>query len=285
MNEHVVICPKFYRSDGLKEALLIHDVLQAEGIPSAVYPLFISLNTPEVQRLLERVPLAQSLESARLLIAIGGDGTVLFLARRSMEYQIPVIGVNLGDKGFLAELDGTDMAPLIAAARGDFRESHRMMLDVQLVRNGVVVYEDTALNDVVLKSVHNCIAVTTKIRNEVTNRFCGDGIIVATPTGSTGYSLSAGGPIVEPEAENMVITPLAAHLLSAKAFVVSGNREVEITADRVRGRPTVISVDGNDAIDFLSGDELIVRKSQHETIIADMQLRPFYERMLDILSR
>ncbi len=285
MNEQVVICPNFYRDDGFKEALLIHDVLQAEGIPSAVYPLFISLNTPEVQRLLERVPLAQSLESARLLIAIGGDGTVLFLARRSMEYQIPVIGVNLGDKGFLAELDGTDMAPLIAAARGDFRESHRMMLDVQLVRNGDVVYEDTALNDVVLKSVHNCIAVTTKIRNEVTNRFCGDGIIVATPTGSTGYSLSAGGPIVEPEAENMVITPLAAHLLSAKAFVVSGNREVEITADRVRGRPTVISVDGNDAIDFLSGDELIVRKSQHETIIADMQLRPFYERMLDILSR
>ena len=285
MNEQVVICPNFYRDDGFKEALLIHDVLQAEGIPSAVYTLFISLNTPEVQRLLERVPLAQSLESARLLIAIGGDGTVLFLARRSMEYQIPVIGVNLGDKGFLAELDGTDMAPLIAAARGDFRESHRMMLDVQLVRNGEVVYEDTALNDVVLKSVHNCIAVTTKIRNEVTNRFCGDGIIVATPTGSTGYSLSAGGPIVEPEAENMVITPLAAHLLSAKAFVVSGNREVEITADRVRGRPTVISVDGNDAIDFLSGDELIVRKSQHETIIADMQLRPFYERMLDILSR
>ena len=285
MNEQVVICPNFYRDDGFKEALLIHDVLQAEGIPSADYPLFISLNTPEVQRLLERVPLAQSLESARLLIAIGGDGTVLFLARRSMEYQIPVIGVNLGDKGFLSELDGTDMAPLIAAARGDFRESHRMMLDVQLVRNGEVVYEDTALNDVVLKSVHNCIAVTTKIRNEVTNRFCGDGIIVATPTGSTGYSLSAGGPIVEPEAENMVITPLAAHLLSAKAFVVSGNREVEITADRVRGRPTVISVDGNDAIDFLSGDELIVRKSQHETIIADMQLRPFYERMLDILSR
>ena len=121
MNEQVVICPNFYRDDGFKEALLIHDVLQAEGIPSAVYPLFISLNTPEVQRLLERVPLAQSLESARLLIAIGGDGTVLFLARRSMEYQIPVIGVNLGDKGFLAELDGTDMSPLIAAARGDFR--------------------------------------------------------------------------------------------------------------------------------------------------------------------
>lgn len=248
-------------------------------------PLFVDLDAPEVKELGKWVPVVSHPSQACLLIAIGGDGTVLHLARRSVEHQIPVIGVNLGDKGFLAELDGADMDTLLAAARGNFRKSHRMMLDVQLLRDGEVVFEDTALNDVVLKSVHNCITVTTMIRNEVVNRFCGDGVIIATPTGSTGYSLSAGGPIVEPEAQNMIITPLAAHLLSAKAFVVSGNRELEITADRVRGRPTVISVDGNDAIDFHSGDELIVRRSQHETIIADMQLRPFYERMMDILSR
>ena len=231
------------------------------------------------------MPLARALAPADLLIAIGGDGTVLNLARRSMEYQIPIIGVNFGDKGFLAELDGTEMDSLISAAKGNFRESHRMMLDVKLMRDGKVVYEDTALNDVVLKSVHNCIAVTTRILGQVASRFAGDGLIIATPTGSTGYSLSAGGPIVEPEARNMIVTPLAAHLLSAKAYVVSPNRELEITADRVRGRPTVITVDGNDVVDFFAGDELIVRRSAHETIIADLQLRPFYERMLDILSR
>lgn len=159
-----------------------------------------------------------------------------------------------------------------------------MMLDIKLMREGKAVYEETALNDVVLKSVHNCIAVTTSLRGQVIARFAGDGLIIATPTGSTGYSLSAGGPIVEPEAKNMIVTPLAAHLLSAKPFVVSANRELEITADRVRGRPTVISVDGNEAVDFYAGDELIVCRSTHETIIADLQLRPFYERMLDILG-
>lgn len=284
MTNHVVICPNPYRDIDFAHAIKIHKALAEEGITSAAFPLFVPFSAPEVTKLSAVMPLAVSLSPADLLIAIGGDGTVLNLARRSMETQIPIIGVNFGDKGFLAELDGTQMDALIHAAKGNFRESHRMMLDVKLVRNEEVVYEDTALNDVVLKSVHNCIAVTTRILGQVSTRFAGDGIIIATPTGSTGYSLSAGGPIVEPEAKNMIVTPLAAHLLSAKAFVVSPNRELEITADRVRGRPTVVSVDGNDAVDFFAGDELIIRRSEHETIIADLQLRPFYERMLEILS-
>lgn len=285
MTNHVVICPNPYRDIDFAYTIQIYKALADVGITSAAFPLFVPFSAPEVTKLSAVMPLAVSLSPADLLIAIGGDGTVLNLARRSMAYQIPIIGVNFGDKGFLAELDGTEMDSLIDAARGNFRESHRMMLDVKLLRNGKVVYEDTALNDVVLKSVHNCIAVTTRILGQVASRFAGDGLIVATPTGSTGYSLSAGGPIVEPEAQNMIVTPLAAHLLSAKAYVVSARRELEITADRVRGRPTVVTVDGNDVVDFFAGDELIVRRSDHETIIADLQLRPFYERMLDILSR
>ncbi len=285
MTNHVVICPNPYRDIGFEYTIKIHNALAQNGITSTAFPLFVPFSAPEVVKLSTVMPLARALAPADLLIAIGGDGTVLNLARRSMEYQIPIIGVNFGDKGFLAELDGTEMDSLISAAKGNFRESHRMMLDVKLMRDGKVVYEDTALNDVVLKSVHNCIAVTTRILGQVASRFAGDGLIIATPTGSTGYSLSAGGPIVEPEARNMIVTPLAAHLLSAKAYVVSPNRELEITADRVRGRPTVITVDGNDVVDFFAGDELIVRRSAHETIIADLQLRPFYERMLDILSR
>lgn len=285
MSERVVICPNPYRDEEFHQTIEIYHALCQAGIFSEVYPLFMAPTTPRIQRLAAQVPLTEELVPAALLIAIGGDGTVLHLARKSIEDQIPVIGVNFGDKGFLAELDGTDMESLIAASQGKFWISHRMMLDVKLLRDNHVIYEDTALNDVVLKSVHNCITVTTKIRGQVANRFSGDGIIVATPTGSTGYSLSAGGPIVEPEAQNMIVTPLSAHLLSARPFVVSPKRELEITADRLRGRPTVISVDGNDAIDFYRGDVLIVRRSSHETLIADMRLRPFYERMLDILSR
>lgn len=284
MTNHVVICPNPYRDIDFAQTIKIHHALSEKGISSMAFPLFVPFSAPEVVKLSETIPLTETLAPADLLITIGGDGTVLHLARRSKESRIPIIGVNFGDKGFLAELDGTDMDALIAAAEGKFRESHRMMLDIKLMREGKVVYEETALNDVVLKSVHNCIAVTTSIHGQVVARFAGDGLIIATPTGSTGYSLSAGGPIVEPEAKNMIVTPLAAHLLSAKPFVVSANRELTITADRVRGRPTVISVDGNDAVDFYAEDELIVCKSTHETIIADMQLRPFYERMLDILG-
>lgn len=286
MTDRVVICPNPYRDDQFQQTIKIHHTLVREGIPNAVFPLFMDESSPRIQQLGKLVPLTDSLAPAGLLVAIGGDGTVLHVARRSLENSIPVIGVNFGDKGFLAELDGEDMDTLVKAAHGHFWGSHRMMLDVKLVRNGEVIYEDTALNDVVLKSIHNCISVTTKILGQVATRFSGDGIIIATPTGSTGYSLSAGGPIVEPEARNMIVTPLAAHLLSARAFVVSAaNREMEITAERVRGRPTVISVDGNDAIDFHSGDKLLVRKSEHETIIADMRLRSFYERTVEILSQ
>lgn len=284
MTKHVVICPNPYRDIHFAQTIKIHRALKEKGISSAAFPLFVPFSDPEVVKLSKEIPLTETLDPADLLITIGGDGTVLHLARRSKESQIPIIGVNFGDKGFLAELDGTDMDALVAAAEGKFRESHRMMLDIKLMREGKAVYEETALNDVVLKSVHNCIAVTTSLRGQVIARFAGDGLIIATPTGSTGYSLSAGGPIVEPEAKNMIVTPLAAHLLSAKPFVVSANRELEITADRVRGRPTVISVDGNEAVDFYAGDELIVCRSTHETIIADLQLRPFYERMLDILG-
>lgn len=285
MAKHVVICPNPYRDMNFENAIRIYKVLEAAGIDSAVYPLFVSHEEPEVQELSKKVPLPDPHKPASLLIALGGDGTVLHLARKSIGEQVPVIGVNFGDKGFLAELDAEDMDSLIEAAKGNFWESHRMMLDIQLVRNGAVVHKDTALNDVVLKSVHNVIEVTTRVRGQVATRWCGDGIIVSTPTGATGYSLSAGGPIVEPEAQNVIVTPLAAHLLSAKALVLAADGELEITAGRIRGRPTVISVDGNDAIDFYSGDKLIIRKSDHETIIADMRLHSFYERILDILSR
>jgi len=285
VTDRVVICPNPYRDNHFQQTIKIHQALSREGISTAAFPLFMDFDAPRIRRLSEQVPLTYSLAPARLLVAIGGDGTVLHVARRSVEDRIPVIGVNFGDKGFLAELDRADMDALIKAARGEFWESHRMMLDVKLMRNGEVVYQDVALNDVVLKSIHNCITVTSKIMGQVATKFSGDGIIIATPTGSTGYSLSAGGPIVEPEAQNMIVTPLAAHLLSAKAFVLSANWAMEITADRVRGRPTVISVDGNEAIDFHSGDKLLVRKSEHETIIADMRLRPFYERTVEILSQ
>ena len=152
-----------------------------------------------------------------------------------------------------------------------------MLQDVQLVRNGEVVYEDTALNDVVLKSVHNCIAETTKIRNEVTNRFCGDGIIVATPTGSTGYSLSAGGPIVEPEAKNIIITPICAHEIGSRCIVASDNRVISVEQIQNARRNAFLSVDGGRAVRLNMGDVATIKKSHLETRLVRLKERSFYD--------
>jgi len=284
MNKYAVICPNPYRDIGFKHTLHIYDALTAAGVRCAVHPLFESYDSPEIIALSEEVEVVEDIWDADLLISLGGDGTVLHLARKTIRLHTPIIGINCGDKGFLAELDGPHINILLDALQGKYRESRRMMLDVTLYRDGKVAYQDIALNDVVLKSVHNVIAVKATVQGQTVCKFSGDGIIIATPTGATGYSLSAGGPIVEPEANAILVTPLAAHLLSAKPQVVSDKRSLEITADRLRGRPTVITVDGNEPIDFISGDKLVIRKSDHETVIADMQLRPFYERVMDILS-
>ena len=285
MGKYAVICPNPYRDIDFKNTLYIYDALCDAGIKCAVYPLFEDINSPVVQTLKNRVDLVEDIWDADLLISLGGDGTVLHLARKTMKLETPIIGINCGDKGFLAELDGPHVDLLLDAVNGNYRQSDRMMLDVSLYRNDEVVYQDTALNDVVLKSVYSCIAVKAEIQGQMVCKFNGDGLIVSTPTGSTGYSLSAGGPIVEPEASAILVTPLAAHLLSAKPQVLSDQRVLEITADRLRGKPTVITVDGNDTIDFLEGDKLVIRKSEYKTVIADMQLRPFNERVMDILSR
>ena len=284
MNKYVVICPNPYRDVGFKYTLHIYDALTNAGVRCGVHPLFESFDSPEIVALAKEVEVVEEFWDADLLISLGGDGTVLHLARKSIQLSTPIIGINCGDKGFLAELDGPYIDILLSAIRGEYRESRRMMLDVTLYRDGKVAYQDMALNDVVLKSVHNVIAVKASVQGQTVCKFSGDGIIIATPTGATGYSLSAGGPIVEPEANAILVTPLAAHLLSAKPQVVSDKRVLEITADRLRGRPTVITVDGNEPIDFISGDRLVIRKSDHETVIAGMQLRPFYERVMDILS-
>ena len=285
MNKYVVICPNPYRDIDYKYTLYIYDQLTAAGVRCAVHPLFEGYETPAVQALSQEVTVVENIWDADLLISLGGDGTVLHLARATMKMQTPIIGINCGDKGFLAELDGPHIPLILEAINGKYRISERMMLDVTLYRNDEVIYQDTALNDVVLKSVYNCITVKAEIQGQEVCRFSGDGLIVSTPTGSTGYSLSAGGPIVEPEARAILVTPLAAHLLTAKPQVLSDQRVLDITADRLRGRPTVVTVDGNDTIDFIAGDRLVIRKSDHVTVIADMQLRPFYERVMDILSR
>jgi NAD+ kinase len=177
----------------------------------------------------------------------------------------------------MANLEPEQLPLVVKAARGEYRISRRMMLEVELRRDGQVICVDHALNDVVLHGYGDCIGLTTWCNGDRVSHFSGDGIILSTPTGSTGYSMSAGGPIVEPEAENIIISPICPHVMGARTFVLDPSRTVRVTAERLHGRRAYLAVDGISVADLAAGDEIYVKKSVHETRMADLCVKSFYE--------
>ena len=228
--KRVILCPNPYRDKGLTAAKAAEEILRSAGL-SAVYCLPFKPEGGEGQFSVPCRPLQQELRRSDLVIAFGGDGTILHLARAASMRGIPVLGVNLGSLGFMSDLELSELALLKNLAAGRYRKEKRMMLDVSVLREGRTVYTGGALNDAVVTKG----AMARVVRLQVTagedqlGIFSGDGVVVATPTGSTGYSLSAGGPIVEPTAQNFVISPICAHTVFSKSFVLSAAGTVTVT--------------------------------------------------------
>ena len=151
-----------------------------------------------------------------------------------------------------------------------------MMLDVTLLRQGKTLLQDTVLNDVAVNGIANAIRIRAAGDDSVITEFSGDGIICATPTGSTAYSMSAGGPLVEPTARNIILTPICAHALMSRSFVLAPERRVELIPTDLRGKRAVLSLDGR-PIELQHGDKLQVTCSKHETLLARVSGRSFYD--------
>lgn len=264
----VVLCPNPFRDSGLGLAERTRILLVSAGFEVVMSPVFSDLNIP---------PLSESIRGASLVVAFGGDGTFLHVARSVMGRDIPLLCVNMGEKGFMATLEPDNIALVLSAARGEYRPSRRMLADVTLTREGTVIYRDTALNDAVIKSPLNCIDCKVSSDGDVISHFSGDGVIVSTPTGSTAYSMSAGGPIVEPEAEAILVTSICAHVMAAASFVLSPERCVRVEPERLRGRCALLSVDGGEGVELAGGDYITVRRSPDRIIFADMGLKSFYD--------
>ncbi len=272
MKGKIIISPNPYRDRGLAVTARIKALLEAAGFKTVVSPVFVE--TPENSSML---PLSRALAGASLLVSVGGDGTFLAVARQAVDMDIPLLGVNMGTKGFMAGLEPEDVELVVRAAAGEYRPSSRMLLSVELVRGDGESLTDVALNDAVVKSDVNCIGIEVAADEVDITTYSGDGVIASTPTGSTAYSMSAGGPIVEPEADNLIVTPICAHELSARSFVLSPERTVTLRPDRLRGRRAVLSVDGGEPVELCPGDEVRVRRSERRIVIADMGVRSFYE--------
>ncbi len=224
-----------------------------------------------------------------VLVVLGGDGTILRAARAAAPHGLPILGVNLGGFGFLAEVGDRKVGEaLIRLLEGDYQLDERMMLQAQVLRHGRPVKESLALNDfVVTKSGYaRLLRLRTEVNGEHLATYLADGLIVATPTGSTAYSLSAGGPIVHPDVDVIVLTPISAHTLNARAVVVSGSDVIQIRVQPVGAPPppAVLTVDGQEGFPLDPDDEVRVERSPHSARLIRLGRDGFYSRLRAKLS-
>lgn len=281
----IALCPNPFRDNGLVLTLKAAELLKDAGFESLICPVYSDDASEVLPKGIEYSELGVIEDSCTLAVVIGGDGTILSVVRALGGGRLPVLGVNLGTKGFMTALEPEEYELILNAAKGEYKISRRMMIDVKLRRNNEVIYCDRALNDVVVHGYGDCVNLTAWCNGDRITNFSGDGVILATPTGSTGYSMSAGGPIVEPDAENIILSPICAHVMCMRSFVLSPDRTVVIRTEKLHSRKAYLSVDGNWATDLENGDELVVTKSPEYTIMANMGLRSFYEIAYDKLTR
>ena len=277
----IVLSPNPYRDRGLRSAQYAKRVLERSGVESVICLPF-ELDEGSHLELPAELPLgdlSRELEGADMLICFGGDGTILHSAREATAKQIPVLGVNLGSIGFMAELEHNELSLLSRLAGGRFDVERRMMLDVTVRREGSPVFTELALNDAVVTkgAVARVLDLEVSGDRMVISSFSGDGLVVATPTGSTAYSMAAGGPIVEPTAENIIITPICAHSFHAKPFVLDSGRTVGVRLAPVGKKTAYLSVDGGRAFRIQPGDWVECCRSRQVTRLVRLTGRSFYD--------
>ena len=273
----VALCPNPFRDGGLKATLRAKRILEEQGFRTEISPVFKAVSRTELPQVVVTVPIETAVRGACLVVSFGGDGTILRTAQSAAPEGVPVLGVNMGNMGFLAELEEDELDAVAAAAKGEFEPSPRMMLDVELRRGGRAVYSGTALNDAVITGVVHTIKLEAMRGGRKITKFSGDGLIIATPTGSTAYSMSAGGPLVEPAAENFILTPICAHALAIRAFVLAPDGSVEVRIGNLTEKDAVLSLDGGTPINLREGDIVSARKSKYKTILAHVGEKSFYD--------
>lgn len=276
----VVLSPNPYRDRGLKAAQAAEKILRNVGVETVMcLPFQVEGSGVELPKHIRFKSTQEELKSADMLICFGGDGTILHAAKDANACHVPVLGVNLGSVGFMAELEQGELSMLSRLAAGKYTIEERMMLDVVVRREGKTVYSELALNDAAVTKGAVARVVDLEVYGDkvLISSFSADGVLISTPTGSTAYSMSAGGPIVEPTAENIIVTPICPHALSARSFVLGRGRTVSVKLGRMVRKTTYLSVDGGKAFRLNGGDVVEARESKSKTQLVRVTGRTFYE--------
>jgi NAD+ kinase len=219
---------------------------------------------------------------ADIIISLGGDGTFLNIARQVYKSAKPILGINIGSLGFLSEIEIKDIGCSIKdLMAGSFVTSQRMMLQADISRNGRSINRLTALNDFVISrgEISRIVQLRTSINGCYVDTFPGDGVIVSTPTGSTGYSLSAGGPVIDHEEKLILITPICPHTMHARSFVASARSIVKIQVDERNEYECILTADGQKGA-FLKGNDLVtITKSRYTSRMIKMKNNNFFNTL------
>jgi len=204
--------------------------------------------------------------NSELVIVVGGDGTILHAAHSLIQKEIPLLGINLGRLGFLAEISPSEIEKQLGQIlSGEYEEAQRIVLQASLIRDGKTIGSCCAINDVVVhaKQMVRMIEIESRVNKQYVNTLRADGYIVATPTGSTAYALSGGGPILHPNIDAIVLVPICPHTLSNRPIVVDAHSRVEILLSGENRHTALASIDGQIDMDFMPGDTIVIEKCKH----------------------
>ena len=277
--KNIILTPNPYRDKNFQTVRDAADVLRAAGANVKLCLPFEVDRSYELPRDLRFSRLDRELGNAEGVICFGGDGTILHMAKTATRRNLPILGVNIGTMGFMAELESTELDKLSQLVTGDYSLDRRMMLDVTVQRDRDIIFHDICLNDVVITkgAVARIVHLSVYCDKVQAMECSGDGVIIATPTGSTAYNISAGGPIVEPEAKNIIITPICSHDVGTRSIVASDKRVITTEIIRNARRNAYLSVDGGKSLRLNMGDITTVKKSNLETKLIRLKDRSFFD--------
>ncbi|MBM7622770.1 NAD(+)/NADH kinase [Sporohalobacter salinus] len=273
--ERIGLIPNPTKERAIKTVKKVINWLQERGIEYLIEQESAEL----VDELNKSSSCSRMVDEVDLVIVFGGDGTFLNTARNFANAEIPILGVNLGGLGFLTDIELSKLdSALEDLIANRFEIEERMMLEAEVIRKGESIQKVVAVNDVVVTkgSFSRIIKLKTYIDGEYLATYPADGLIVACPTGSTAYSLSAGGPIVNPKLNSLIVTPICPHTLSSRSIITAGDEvvEIEVEADH---EDIKLTVDGQTGLKLISGDRVKIKHSDLVTRLVKLEDYNFYK--------
>lgn len=279
--KHFLMITNMHKDAGRKLTEALSGYIRAKGGSCQCF-LSTGENASEAAPKISEIP-----KETECVLVLGGDGTLIRAATMLVDSRIPLIGVNLGTLGYLCELEESNVyAALDRLMADDYMIEKRMMLEGHGIKAGKEVGYGIAFNDIVIHRTGalSVVRLSVYVNGEYLNTFHGDGVILSTPTGSTGYNMSAGGPIVDPKAQMILITPINSHNLSTRSIVIGADDEVvvELAERRSQQDETVeVSFDGDNAVKLEVGDRFVIRRAKETARICKISNESF----LEILSK